>query len=769
MEWREWDIKKECENTCEWLLKHEKYRTWEKQSHGLLWIMGSPGTGKSTLVKYALNRERSNGKYAVASFFFHGRGSELQKTPLGLWRTIVLQLLYQITDLLPKFRLAFERKLKAQEQQGMTWVWHQNELKEFFETHVAELHPVKIFIDALDECGETVAQELVEYFQSLVSCSKSTLSICFSCRYYPTIGDSLSPATIRVDEENQNDISTFVETELSGSINQQNKLKKIQEEISSRASGSFQWANIVGSRARRSFEKGTAMRQIMTELLKTPDELNGVYSEVIETIDSDARDQASHLLQWLCLGARPLSLTELRFAMASDWPYNSGRPYQLHEELENSDDYDDDDQMERLVRHLSGGLAEIKSQGEDRIVQLIHESVNEFLTSKGLESLATSLQDGHSRLSRACINYVTLDDICEKVRANEIQELPFLGYAVTYWGFHVEKAISVADPPNSLSSSFTWPPDDMLQRWMEVYRLINDVDQATLLHYTSEHGLLNSVKYLLLEKNAQINSMDEGGQTPLSYAAQNGHEEVVQELIEKGADVASGSSLWYAIMNGHAGVVERLLRSDVDHQVLQEDIRTSLWYAARNGYEGAVRVLLKNGVDANLTDGYNRALLWHAAGKGHTELVKLLLGHGAKIDLKDKDCRTPLSLASDNGYDEVVGLLLENHADANSGDIFGRTPLSLAADNGHDRVVSLLLRENVVVDSRDGRGRTPLWYGALNGHERVVTLLLEKGADAESPDNVGFTPLHWAQDNGHEVLVRLMQKKDGEKVDLQVE
>ena len=41
---------------------------------------------------------------------------------------------------------------------------------------------------------------------------------------------------------------------------------------------------------------------------------------------------------------------------------------------------------------------------------------------------------------------------------------------------------------------------------------------------------------LLLEKGADVESKDTEGQTPLSWAAKNGHEAVVNVLLEKGAE-----------------------------------------------------------------------------------------------------------------------------------------------------------------------------------------------------------------------------------------
>jgi ankyrin repeat protein len=51
---------------------------------------------------------------------------------------------------------------------------------------------------------------------------------------------------------------------------------------------------------------------------------------------------------------------------------------------------------------------------------------------------------------------------------------------------------------------------------------------------------------LLLDRNADVDSSDAYGRTPLSWAAANGHEAVVKLLLDK-----SNSPLSYAAENGH--------------------------------------------------------------------------------------------------------------------------------------------------------------------------------------------------------------------------
>jgi ankyrin repeat protein len=135
---------------------------------------------------------------------------------------------------------------------------------------------------------------------------------------------------------------------------------------------------------------------------------------------------------------------------------------------------------------------------------------------------------------------------------------------------------------------------------------------------------------------------------------------------------------------------------------------TPLSWAAGNGYDFAVRQLLEKGraaVDLDLKDSqYGQTPLSWAADNGHDAVLKLLLDTG-KVDVNGNDWvgRTPLSWAAGNGYKAVVKLLLDiSKVDVNAEDEDGRTPLSWAVGNGHEEVVKLLLVTNKVdVNRRD--------------------------------------------------------------------
>ena len=69
---------------------------------------------------------------------------------------------------------------------------------------------------------------------------------------------------------------------------------------------------------------------------------------------------------------------------------------------------------------------------------------------------------------------------------------------------------------------------------------------------------------LLLENGAELEKEDKNGQTPLSWAAENGHEAIVKLLLKNGAevekeDINGRKPLWWAAGNGHKAVVQLLL------------------------------------------------------------------------------------------------------------------------------------------------------------------------------------------------------------------
>lgn len=184
----------------------------------------------------------------------------------------------------------------------------------------------------------------------------------------------------------------------------------------------------------------------------------------------------------------------------------------------------------------------------------------------------------------------------------------------------------------------------------------------------------------------------------------------------------------WAMSNCHDEVVRLLLtHPKLDFQ--DDEERTSLSYEAQYGNLELVQQLLDLEANPNLGDEEGWTPLTYAANFGRTQVADLLLRGGAGPDLYSVDRRSPLSFASEHGHLEIVKLLLTSNAKPDESDKLGRTPLSYASGNGKIEVVEVLLKHKASVnldpDTTSWTARPPIMLAAANGHDNVVKMLLE--------------------------------------------
>jgi len=291
---------------------------------------------------------------------------------------------------------------------------------------------------------------------------------------------------------------------------------------------------------------------------------------------------------------------------------------------------------------------------------------------------------------------------------------------------------------------------------------LNERDSAgmTPLMWAAKYGREEVVRLLLQQKHTHPDMPDTWhGRTALSWAAGNGKEGVVKLFLSPSFVNPGGiGGRWGKTLQ----VMSLLLgRKYIDPDRPDYRGQTPLSWAAENGCNAAVKLLLeREDVSPDRPDVFGRAPLSWAAENGRDGVVKLLLGReDVKLDRPDEYGRTPLLWATRNGYDGVVKLLLEREdVSPDRPDNYGRTPLSWAARNGRDGVVKLLLRrEDVNPDRPDNDGRTPLSWASQNGRDAIVRLLLEREeVSPNRPDNNGRTPLSEAAAGGYDGVVKLL-------------
>ncbi|KAI1161983.1 hypothetical protein F5B18DRAFT_625984 [Nemania serpens] len=155
--------------------------------------------------------------------------------------------------------------------------------------------------------------------------------------------------------------------------------------------------------------------------------------------------------------------------------------------------------------------------------------------------------------------------------------------------------------------------------------------------------------------------------------------------------------LRWAVENGHVEMVELLLDEDANGAAATQGGWLSSAAASRKEYTDISRLLLATSkANADLKDGYySQTPLICAAANDCQAVARLLLDTGkVEVDSKDNDGRTPLSWAAERGYENMVQLLLERGANADIMDKDTNTAYSYATTNGHAAIIHLFRKSD---------------------------------------------------------------------------
>jgi ankyrin repeat protein len=198
---------------------------------------------------------------------------------------------------------------------------------------------------------------------------------------------------------------------------------------------------------------------------------------------------------------------------------------------------------------------------------------------------------------------------------------------------------------------------------------------ATALHYAAWTGQTESAA-LLISYGADINLKDDSyNDTPLGWANENHQDTMIDFLISRGAAMSMGD----AARTGKIELVKAFIALDSTQVDLgKETSWRPLFSAAGWGHKEVVELLLDHGAEVNGASLFGNTALHSAVGGGYTEIIKLLLARGANTNVQTQDGTTPLHRAAWQRQTDMVKLLMENGADPHIKETNGYTTLDLA-------------------------------------------------------------------------------------------
>ena len=278
-----------------------------------------------------------------------------------------------------------------------------------------------------------------------------------------------------------------------------------------------------------------------------------------------------------------------------------------------------------------------------------------------------------------------------------------------------------------------------------------------LLYSASGNGYHNEVKKLLTTRMVNLSR-----QSFMGPAANKGHKEVVQLLLENGADPNIGNiygytSLHRAIMGGKKDIVKLLLQSGAELYPTgkQDPARGEPDNSVKQGYAAVGHAARMGRTDIfKLLIDFGKISLFSAIND--EQVLIMLLNAGADPNVVGRNGVTPLQMAALWGHKGITKLLLERGALPNLASIYEETPLLMASTKGYDKVCKLLLDGGADPNINNIMGNTPLIEAVLCGKENLVKLLMERGADQNMADEDGYTALSLACVRGYQGIVNIL-------------
>ncbi|KAK2041697.1 hypothetical protein LZ31DRAFT_543884 [Colletotrichum somersetense] len=508
----------------------------------------------------------------------------LEKTPLGLLRSIVHQILLTDNAMYKHFRPFYLTASVNKE-----WQWRQSELQEFIRWALTQQHlskPFLLFIDALDECNESDVRDVVKFLELLstyASRANVLLKICLSSRHYPSITMyRVVELTVENSGDHKGDISRYIDDTLRVSD------ADIKSEIRRKADGIFLWVVIAVSLLNKAYDEGQ-VEAMRTTLEEVPADLEKMFSAILRK-DMSNPAETVRMLQWVLFSLRPLTPQELFAAVVG-----IALPT--------------DDLIRRRITNSSKGLIEIRKGNADSVqsidtlegltdaqeentdsVQFIHLSVRDFLFRyKRLQILDANLGSEpfatiHGRLWARCwssIQEAVTTSTCEEQINERYDKDPFLKYAASHILEHAEKALSndatmnkAADCGSAQERPSGATRKTSIQNWLRESDLwfprleLDERQMGTSLVYAlAVLKLPNLVR--ALPEGTNVNKWGGWYGNALQAASQGGDLEIVEQLLQKGAYVNAkgglhGGALPAALFSGRLEIARLLLQHGAD-------------------------------------------------------------------------------------------------------------------------------------------------------------------------------------------------------------
>lgn len=288
------------------------------------------------------------------------------------------------------------------------------------------------------------------------------------------------------------------------------------------------------------------------------------------------------------------------------------------------------------------------------------------------------------------------------------------------------------------------------------------------LHLAARKNQAEAV-VVLLQAGAAIRAGigEEVQRTPLMEAVNFGAEAAAAALIRHGAYVPEGPDakttlLHRAAEKGKVEIMQALMEAGADPLFANATGTSPLMAAIHAKQNAAIAVLLQRhdvaqAVNRRLDPGDINTIFHTAIMRGDAAMVDLMIAAGAFVNRPRLDGTTPLMLAITRGDAAMTALLLARGADPHlqtlgpapqyirlkSSPLVYLCSISNMAEAPRTEMIRQLLAYGVDVNASDAPGEDAPLHALLRGHNiySALGVMLAAGAQIDRPNRAGDTPL----------------------------
>ncbi|KAI9795146.1 MAG: hypothetical protein M1816_000168 [Peltula sp. TS41687] len=328
------DVHKE---TLRWIFdkSHTTFTKWLESENGIYWINGQAGSGKSTLMKFICDHERTKQtlqtwagqeQLYTASYFFWNSGKYMQKSQLGLLQSLLYHVLRSNPELVSSI---------CDDHNGSE-PWDVAELLKVF-GRLADQTSLRArfcyFVDGLDEYDGR-EEDIIDVLKQLAA--SPHIKLCVSSRPWPAFETHFSQSgrMLIVEDLTMDDMKEYVKNELA----EDDRFKELAEEdprcydigpqIVERAQGVWLWVYLAVRDLLEDLRDKETYKHLVTRLNGFPRELKAYFADIMKRIDPIYQEETAQILLISAEAVRPLPVLALTFLASQsedpDYALNAG-------------------------------------------------------------------------------------------------------------------------------------------------------------------------------------------------------------------------------------------------------------------------------------------------------------------------------------------------------------------------------------------------------------------------------------------------------------